>query len=437
MLSTENFNGTALQSADRSEEVLEPLFVAHGLEETKSRKRLPYSTVPPMAYEAQQGADKKPALAIFCFEDAVSVVGQFVIHVAGALAKRHVAVHLFARRDFAVADVALHMVGDSAEGDLVDQVQEFCRRAGNEFLEIFPTTTTPVTLLGCEWSALPVMALLKGIKNLPILWSLHSLERQRSDMTSDLSMRIEEIELGGLRAAKAILVHDAATAAVAKAYVPECGDRIVNERQVFPVAHFNTKVDPGQVKARYQVGPIDPTILFVGDLSERYGPDILLKAMPAILKNHPQARLIVVGNGALYWPLRVYARYLLIEHAVRLVGNVEGQALHELIQAADIIAVPSRATTPWWPFLAGWAAHRPVVATHEAAPGMLTNEQDSILCYPSENSCVWGIERILYDAELGRALAAKGHDKLQERFGWKSVAAQVEGFLGLAVTPAT
>jgi len=38
--------------------------------------------------------------------------------------------------------------------------------------------------------------------------------------------------------------------------------------------------------------------------------------MPALLKNHKQARLIVVGDGGLYWPLRVYARYLLLEYAI-------------------------------------------------------------------------------------------------------------------------
>src|SRR5206468_4389386 len=137
---------------------------------------------------------------------------------------------------------------------------------------------------------------------------------------------------------------------------------------------FTKDVDPGHIKARYQIGPLDPTIVFVGDLNERYGPDILVKAMPAILKNHPQARLIVVGDGQLYWPLRVYTRYLLLEHAVRLVGSVEGQALNELVQAADIIAVPSRESTPWWPIQAAWASRRPVVATHEAAPTLLEHE---------------------------------------------------------------
>ena len=83
---------------------------------------------------------------------------------------------------------------------------------------------------------------------------------------------------------------------------------------------------PGAIKARYQVGPVDPTILYVGDLDTRYGPDVIVKAMPAILRNHKQARLIVVGDGDLLWPLRVYSRYLLLDYAVRLVGHLDGTA---------------------------------------------------------------------------------------------------------------
>ena len=50
------------------------------------------------------------------------------------------------------------------------------------------------------------------------------------------------------------------------------------------------------------------------------------------------------------------SRYLLLDHAVRIAGDLQGEPLFELIQAADIIAVPSRSSTPWWPIL---AANRP------------------------------------------------------------------------------
>src|SRR5262245_22601339 len=149
-------------------------------------------------------------------------------------------------------------------------------------------------------------------------------------------------------------------------------------------------------------------LVYVGDLDERYGPDMLLRAMPAVLKKHPQARLVIVGDGTLQWPLRVYARYLLLEHAVRMPGHVEGAALCELVRAADAVVVPSRDSTPWWPILAGWAAGRPVVATREAAPDLVEHERDGMLIYPETASCAWGIDRVLSDSALGRAVAEDG-----------------------------
>jgi glycosyltransferase involved in cell wall biosynthesis len=392
----------------------------------------PAAPVAPSRSENGYYSDDQHALAVFCREAPDSLVGRFVGRLAGALARRRTPVHLFSPHAFPSDGdgVHVHALGEGGDGDLLQQVQDFTQRACNAFLRQFPAGV-PVTLIGFEWSAAPALSILHGVKNASTILSLHSLERQRSDMSSELSRKVEEIELSGLREARTVLMHEPATAEVAKYWVPECARRIVQARDLFPVQHFRSELDPGEIKARYQVGPVDPTILYVGDLEERYGPDLLVKAMPAVLKNHRQARLVVVGEGSLYWPLRVYARYLLLEHAVRLPGSVEGRALAELIQAADLVVVPSREPTPWWPVLAAWAAGRPVAATHTAAPGLLEHEQDSVLFYPSENSCVWGVERILFDADLRRTLACAGGAKLEERFGWGAVAAQVQELMGV------
>jgi glycosyltransferase involved in cell wall biosynthesis len=147
--------------------------------------------------------------------------------------------------------------------------------------------------------------------------------------------------------------------------------------------------------------------------------------MPAVLKKRPQARLVIVGAGDLEWPLRVYSRYLLLDHAVRFTGHLEGDALRELIQAADLVVVPSRESTPWWPIQAAWAAHRPVVATHNAAPDLLEHEQDAVLVYPEIPSCAWGIDHVLSEPTLAQDMVRRGSEKLKQRFGWDAVAAQV------------
>jgi glycosyltransferase involved in cell wall biosynthesis len=427
LVPSENGNGPATAAEPevehRNGEVTTALHSPHAVNRLRATV-----TEPPAAPPKEPSPDNRPVLAILCHDDPDTAPARFVAALAGPLAARGVAVHVFARQrlELSPGGATIHVLGEADDGSLLDRVQEYTRRACNAFLRRFQGSTVPVTLMGCEWSAVPAMSILRGIKDLNSILSIQSLERQRSDMTSDLSKELESLEQTGLREARTVLVHDPAVAEVARYWVPECAERTVSLRSVFPVERFRRGIDRGAVKARYQVGPIDPTILYVGDLTERYGPDLLIKAMPAVLKNHPQARLVIVGDGGDYWPLRVYARYLLLEHAVRLPGSVEGVALDELIEAADVVAVPSREPTPWWPILAAWAARRPVVATHNTAPGLLEHEKDAVLCYPNVNSCVWGVERVLFDAELARTMADNGLSMLNERFGWGGVAEQVE-----------
>jgi glycosyltransferase involved in cell wall biosynthesis len=389
----------------------------------------PAAAPPPVENKRASAAKTRKALAVFCFEGPDSPIGRYLSQIAAALASRQTPVHIFSRHPFDVSGqrISVHAVGDSSGGDLLDQVRAFNTRAAQAFLEQFPAQREEAALLGLEWSSVPALQQLQASRNLDTILALNSLERQRSDMGNELSRQIEEIELSGLRQAKAILVQETAVAEMATKCVPECASRLAGARQSFPLQDFETKIDPGKVKELYQIGPTDPTILFIGDLDERHGPDVLMKSVPAIIKNNPQTRFVFAGFGTLYWPLKVIARYLMLEQVVRVLGNLEGQPLRELIQAADIVAVPSRTQTEWWPVLAAWAARRPVVATHDMAHGLkLQHEHNSMLIYPHESSCVWGIERLLFHWDLAAAIAANGRQLLEQRFAWDSVAEQIE-----------
>jgi glycosyltransferase involved in cell wall biosynthesis len=385
--------------------------------------------------EAAAQGEEKPALVVFCRDSPDSFIGGHVARMVPLLARPERTVHLFSCHPFDLGSsgVRVHALGSCDEGDMVAQAQEFTRRAGNAFMQQMPVGRD-VDLIAYEWSAAGVLGLLRGLRNLQGVLSLHSVERQRSDGTSEVARKIVDIEREGIEAARTVLVHEPATLESIRSWLPGSSDRLVQAPALFPLEAFETELDPGAVKARYQVGPVDPMLLFIGDLDDRYGPDALLRAMPALLRHHGQARLVLVGDGQMQWPLRVYARYLLLEHAVRLVGDVRDRALYDLVQAADMVVVPSRDSTPWWPIQAAWAARRPVVATHQSAKPLLEHEKDSVLVYPSENSIVWGVERVLYDPELQKAIGAAGRRKLEARFGWPALAAQVEEVL--AAVPA-
>ncbi len=191
--------------------------------------------------------DERHALALFCFDGPDSFVGAHVRRLAPALARRGVPVHVFAPHAFeATDDVTVHAVGECDGADLMDQVDEFTHRAVNAFLRRFPNGGPPVTLMGFEWPAAPALSLLHGIKDVPVVASFHSLERQRSDLSGDLARQIDEIERRALRESQAVLFHDGASAEISKYWVPEVADRIVNARRPFATAPFEGKLDPAR-----------------------------------------------------------------------------------------------------------------------------------------------------------------------------------------------
>ena len=383
----------------------------------------------------EQHRDERHTLAMFCFEEPDSAVGRFVTKAAHALAKRRVSVHIFSRRAFKPErpEIRVHPVGVGSQGSLIEQVNEFTHHACNSFLRTFQGPSEGITLMGHEWSAIPAISLLHGIKNIGAVVSMHSMERQRSALDVPESKWIEETELSGLREAKSIIVHDPGTADLVATCLPDCREPLVNASPEIPLAGFEFNLDPAEVKGRFQVGPVDPTILYIGDFDQRYGPNLLMKAMPAILKQQGQARCILVGDGELLWPLRVYSRYLLLDHAVRMAGHLSDQALYELIHAADVIVVPSMDATPWWPIEAAWAASRPVVATAEAATALLEHQHDCIVVEPNERDLAEGIHTVLSNPELARAIGRQGNAKLQQRYSENKVIARIEEAIGIEI----
>ncbi|HYF51081.1 MAG TPA: glycosyltransferase family 4 protein [Planctomycetota bacterium] len=371
-------------------------------------------------------------VALICYEDPGSPIAAFAARAAEGLAARGHSIHIFARKPLQVGHdkVRTHELGDPHQENLVERVHEFTHRVHSAFRQHLGNGNG-VSVLGFEWASIPSLLELVAEFRLPSALSLHSLESMRSDMTSDISKRIQEIEFSGLRQAGKLLFHDPKTAEKAAQLIPEVKDRLVAAVQPFPTHEFKGIEDAGAIKARIHVGPIDPLVLFIGDLDERHAPDVLMKAVAPVLKNNKQVRFAFVGDGTLQWPLRVHARYLLLEHAVRILGHVGGQQLFELIQAAEMICVPSRDKTEDWPILAAWAAKKPVVATHNTGTGLIQHEQNGVLVYANENSFVWGVERVLFDEVLRKKLGENGRKTLEERCGSDTVALQLEDLLTL------
>src|SRR5262249_11447371 len=92
-------------------------------------------------------------------------------------------------------------------------------------------------------------------------------------------------------------------------------------------------VDGGEVKRRYAIGPLDPTILFVGRMVVQKGPDILVRTMPSVLKYYPHAKYVFVGDGHMKNDICGLAPHPAVAHALRALGVKRRRALSDLFKA--------------------------------------------------------------------------------------------------------
>lgn len=186
-----------------------------------------------------------------------------------------------------------------------------------------------------------------------------------------------------------------------------------------------------------QVLPIEqyadgrPTILFVGRLEPRKGFRYLLRALPYVKEEFPQARLVVVG---------AYQRDEMADHlhyvrehhltGVKFVGRVSDEDLPRYYRTCDVFCAPSTGFESFGiVLLEAMAAGRPTVATN--IPGyrdLLEDGREGFLVErKSEKALAQALIRLLRDPETRREMGARGRVKAQN-YSWRQVALQVLGF---------
>mgnify|MGYP002335994730 CR=1 FL=1 len=169
-----------------------------------------------------------------------------------------------------------------------------------------------------------------------------------------------------------------------------------------------------------------PRILFVGRYNEpRKGFKYLLRAMPLVHQQFPDARLVVVGGGK---PERFEG--LIERYAVRnveFVGRASAADLPRYYASCDVFCAPSTSGESFGiVLLEAMAARRPVVAGD--IPGyrsVITPGREGLLVPPKDaNSLALALVRLLADEPLRRQMAVAG-EETANRYAWPHIANRV------------
>lgn len=105
---------------------------------------------------------------------------------------------------------------------------------------------------------------------------------------------------------------------------------------------FNEDVDGTQRRGELGIDPSRPVVLAASRLVKRKGHDILVRAWPQVLAVHPDALLLVVGDGPRRAALERMVGRRQLHRSVRLLPGVPWESMPELYAAADLFALPCR-----------------------------------------------------------------------------------------------
>ncbi|MFW6386054.1 MAG: glycosyltransferase family 4 protein [Candidatus Hadarchaeota archaeon] len=367
-------------------------------------------------------------IAVFSWESLhsfrVGGLAQAVSKITRALADLGHEVHLFTRVDAdkeqteydRINGVHVHRVDFPGSDNIIGFVHNMCMSMLQRFRDVEREIGSFDIVHGHDWMVVDALHELKQ-KGYPIVLTFHSTEYARNGGEFGDWWEFDEISgkewYGGYIADKVTTVSSSLKDELMWLYdVPEKKIEVVSNGG--ELGRYNESVDPGKIKEGYDIHPLAPVILFVGRIEYQKGPDLFVKAIPDVLSHKPDAKFIVVGRGGMRDYIEDLVGKLGVSDSVRILGYVSDHEYKEVLNAADIVCIPSRNEPFGLVLYEAWDAKKAVVATDVGGLSEnIDNFENGIKVYTYPESIAWGINYIIDDPQGVKHLGERGKEKLQ------------------------
>lgn len=194
------------------------------------------------------------------------------------------------------------------------------------------------------------------------------------------------------------------------------------------VERFRQPPDPEAVARFRRTNGLNggPVIGAVARLSPVKGLDLLLKAVPSLLKDFPDLRVLMVGDGPAREELVKLAYELKIADRVAICPSVEDTRVP--LALMQVFASPAWEEGFGLAIVEAMAAGVPVVASDAGGPGeIIEHEKSGLLIPPGDIVALEkSLRGLLQDAEARRKMADNGLARVKEQFNLNRVVTQVE-----------
>lgn len=192
--------------------------------------------------------------------------------------------------------------------------------------------------------------------------------------------------------------------------------------EMFPVADEALR----KIKRNaFQLGA-EPTIGIIARLSEVKGQDILINAMPQILKIFPNAKLLIVGQGKTENELRMLVKDLNLTNHVRFYPVVNRTS--EMLPLFDIFCMPSRQEGLGLSIMEAQAMGLAVVASKVGGIPSLIEHDKTGLLVKSENpdALAHAIVSLLQNKSKAQAMGTAARRFIEEKYSARKMVNKTE-----------
>jgi len=281
-----------------------------------------------------------------------------------------------------------------------------------------------------DWLGIMGGMIAKKELSVPLIFHVHSTEVGRSIGRG--SHTIKDIEYEGGQIADCVIT-------VSNAMADELLKLGFPQEKIRPCWNGvdPAKYDPAQVtneerlsvRRRYGVQDHETLLFFIGRLVTVKGIDKLVRALPLVLKDFPNTKLLILGIGDMEHEIRSIADGLGIHDKVILRAEFisEGERIHHYA-AADVVVLPSL----YEPFgivcTEALSMAKPTVVGARGTNGMREQvipsgeKQCGIHVNPFEpKDIAWGIIQVLQAHDKGLQWGKNGRQRVLEEFSWDAV----------------
>ena len=192
----------------------------------------------------------------------------------------------------------------------------------------------------------------------------------------------------------------------------------------------------GTFRSKLQIPKDAKLVLFLGRLSVKKSPELLLRAFAEIREHLEEIKLVFAGpdEGGLRGQLEQMAEKLSVSQCVQFAGPLFGQDKWAAYRDADVFVLPSRNENFGNTAAEAVAAGTPVIVTEHCGIAPLLANQAGLVVKHDLRELTKALAHILTDDKLHRHLQS-GCAKVTEELGWEGPVHEMESLYIRCVSP--